>query len=364
MRFSPSEIEKITEGPMAGAWYRKNRGWWYADFVYVYPDGRRERITKKSPVNSKRGAEKYSKQLAEAIASGEYKKTEPTKFKDFAADFIVWARVNRKPTVVREYERVLRTYLIPAFGPRYLGTIKQKQIESFKAEQLKTHLSKKSINNNLALLSRVLRLAEEWGQLGHAPRVRLLKIPRTQDSEYRWLSREDAAKLIAQTEGRLKAMVMVAINTGLRLGELEALHWDDVDLKAQKITVRRSFALGEITTPKSGKGREVALNTTACAALSGFPKRLRCPLVFSTASGKVVDKPDLSRELRRACRKAGLEPIGWHVLRHTFGTWLAEAGVPLRQVQELMGHSTIKMTERYAHVAPSSLMEAVRVLEG
>jgi integrase len=141
-----------------------------------------------------------------------------------------------------------------------------------------------------------------------------------------------------------------------------ALTWDDVDLVAGRLMVRRSVARGIVGTPKSGKSREVPLAASIVAALKSH-RHLRGDLVFSDPDGAMFKKGETKWPLWRACKKAGLRRIGWHVLRHTFASHLAMRGVPLKAVQELLGHSTIEMTMRYAHLAPAVKREAVAQLD-
>lgn len=137
----------------------------------------------------------------------------------------------------------------------------------------------------------------------------------------------------------------------------------DVDLVAGKITVRQNAVKGKIGTPKSGKEREIPLSNETIAALKSY-RHLKGPLVFSTSEGRMLKYTELRHPLWRACKKAGLRPIQWHACRHTFASHLVMRGVPLKAVQELLGHSTIQMTMRYAHLSPEVARDAVKVLDG
>jgi integrase len=158
-------------------------------------------------------------------------------------------------------------------------------------------------------------------------------------------------------------MITVAIKTGLRLGELLALRKEDVDLVKGQIVVRQSVTRGIVTTPKSGKPREVDLGDEAITALKDA-RHLKGPLVFCGANGRMLSDVDCRRPLYDARRKAGLRHIGWHVLRHTFASHLAMRGASMKVVQELLGHATMDMTMRYAHLSPGVRREAVRLLDG
>lgn len=141
------------------------------------------------------------------------------------------------------------------------------------------------------------------------------------------------------------------------------LRWEDVDLKTGRLVVRQSISRGIVGTPKSGKFREVPLSEHAAAALKG-ERHLRGPLVFCDQDGQPFTHTAAKWPLWRACRRAGLRLVQWHVLRHTFASHLVMRGVPLKAVQELLGHATIEMTMRYAHLSPCVRRDAVLSLDG
>jgi integrase len=157
-------------------------------------------------------------------------------------------------------------------------------------------------------------------------------------------------------------MILVALRTGMRIGELMALQWQDVDLVAGRITVRHNVVWGHHGTPKSGKPREIPLSNDALAALKSH-RHLRGALVFCDDGGHLLTEGEVRHPLWRACKRAGLRQITWHVCRHSFASHLVMRGVPIRAVQELMGHSTILMTMRYAHLAPEVTRDAVQLLD-
>lgn len=140
-----------------------------------------------------------------------------------------------------------------------------------------------------------------------------------------------------------------------------ALRWLDVDLGTGRIVVRRSVSRGVVGTPKNGRTREVPLSKQAVEALRIQTRRSQ--LVSSAPEGSMLTKGATKWPLWRACRQAELRRIGWHVARHTFASHLVMHGVPIRTVQELLGHSSIEMTMRYAHLSPDARREAVELLD-
>jgi integrase len=151
------------------------------------------------------------------------------------------------------------------------------------------------------------------------------------------------------------AVYLTAAFTGLRRGELLALRWRDVDFAGSAIRVRASYAGGALTTPKSGKLRSVPMAPDVAQALAMRSRRnlftAEDDLVFCGESGSYLDGSALRRRYTRALRRAGLRPLRFHDLRHTFGTRMI-AKADIRRVQEWMGHADVQTTMRYLHYAP------------
>lgn len=157
-------------------------------------------------------------------------------------------------------------------------------------------------------------------------------------------------------------MLLTALRTGRRRGELMALRWEHVDLVAGQIHVRTAVSRGVIGTPKSGKARTIPMSDELLAGLKAY-RHLKGPYVFCSPAGRLLKRDEIKHPLRRACKKAGLRQVWWHALRHTFASHLVMRGVPLKAVQERLGHATIEMTMRYAHLSPHVTRDAVRLLD-
>ena len=151
------------------------------------------------------------------------------------------------------------------------------------------------------------------------------------------------------------AIFLTAAFTGLRRGELLGLRWRDVDFTGSTIRVRASYAAGELTTPKSGKVRAVPMAPDVASALAKLGDRERYTgdddFVFAGEAGLPLDGDALSSRYRDALARAGLRPLRFHDLRHTFGTRMI-AKADIRRVQEWMGHADIQTTMKYLHYAP------------
>lgn len=334
---------------------RKIRNKWWVDLRFE--DARHRR---KSPDNTRAGALAYEATIRARLARGESPDAKFTAvtLAEFAWKWIEeYAMANNKASEVRTKRSILRVHLLPAFGRMHLGAITAEDIERYKATKLGTGLSRQSVNNHLNVLRKCLRTAAEWGYLKALPIVRKLK---TTSIRIAYLTDDEQARLVS-TRGPARDVALLALHTGMRFGELAGLRWEDVDLDQRLVTVRRSIVCGTVETPKSHGIRHVPLSAAAGAMLL----RLRRPdgPVFRGRDGEPMTYASAVHQLRALCRRAGVRCVSWHVLRHTFASTLAMRGVPILSIQKLLGHSTVAMTERYAHLSPSSLRDAVMVLE-
>lgn len=340
---------------------RKLGASWWADFRHE-----QKRYRRRSPDNSKAGAQAYEATLRQRLARGEsltpetIQQLKTISFEAFATEwFETYVKSNCKHSEILAKSGILRRHLVPWFGRMPINEIQILHIEQYKAEKIKTGLSPKTINNHLAALSKSLRCAEEWGKMSTAsPKIKRLK-----NGSHRidFLSPIESRQLIQDhSEPMWNCMILVALRTGMRLGELLGLDWSDIDWERRLITVRQSLVRGVIGTPKSGKIRHIPLAPEAYEALAN--QRRLTGRVFEIP-GKEITHRVAANAIRRICKRMNVRKAGWHLLRHTFASHLAMEGTPIPVVQQLLGHSTIVMTMRYAHLSPSKLSEAVIVFE-
>jgi integrase len=294
----------------------------------------------------------------------------------FVPTYVASSRLRNKPSSVLTTEQVLRTHILPRLGDLRLDQITYALIEDFiialsvtPVGNRQAHpglmlpggptLAPKTINNILAVLHKMLVTARKRGLIAAVPEVEWLPAP---DPDADFLTFDEASRLLAGSHGQWRTMILVALRTGLRLGELLALRWQDADLTAGRLVVRQNIVHGVVGTPKSRRPREVPLSDDVWTALR-VHRHERGPLVFCNAVGWHLRVPKVRWELERTCKHAGLRKVGWHVLRHSFASHLAIRGVSLKVIQELLGHSTIHMTMRYAHLTPDVKRDAVNLLD-
>ena len=197
--------------------------------------------------------------------------------------------------------------------------------------------------------------AVEWDMVEADTLKRIRKVRLLQDDSkrLRYLSQEECHNLINSCEPHLKPIVITALNTGMRKGEILSLKWDNVDLKHGFILLHKT---------KNGERREIPINTTLRGVLQGVTRRLDIPHVFyDHSTGRAYN--DVKRSFSTALRRAGIKDFHFHDLRHTFASHLVMAGVDLTTVSRLLGHKTLAMTLRYAHLAPAHMVKAVELLD-
>lgn len=347
---------------------------WEVDIRLQLPDGTKIRERKKSPVSSKSGTEKWGRERERAIilnggrrkVTGEAHKatTSPT-LESFRDRFMHgYAEAERlKPSGIQAKLSIFERHLIPQLGDVPLGDIDDERIQRLKADLIGR--APKTVNNVLSTLNKMLRVAVQWKVIDQMPcTIRLLKVPR---SEREFHGFEDYERLVESARNvspTTYVIVLLGGDAGLRLGEMLALAWDDLDLKRDPahVVVRRSTWNGQEGTPKGGASRRIPLTSRLARALTGY-RHLRGPKVLCFGDGNPLTMKVVQTAVRNAARNAGLTRRNVHVLRHTFCSHLAMRGAPARAIQILAGHQDLKTTEIYLHVSPTALEAAISVLD-
>lgn len=295
---------------------------------------------------------------------------------DILADYFVWYEAHRKIGGYKESKRMADAHIIPSLGSRRATNLTTKELRRWH-EKLATapaRIRGKSItrkvdpqdsdgmrkrrataNRILTVLKAALNHAHELGSLPSADAWRRVKPFRGVDSpKVRYLTESQCGRLLEACPADLHALVRGALSTGARLGELTNLRVADFDAQAGTITIREA---------KGGQSRHVPLTNDGCrfftAATSG---KSNDNLIFTRSDRSPWTKGHQVRPLRRACATADINPpIGFHVLRHTYGSLLAAKGVPLQVIAKALGHADTRMTERhYAHLSDDYIKKMLR----
>jgi integrase len=270
--------------------------------------------------------------------------------------------LERKPSTIEDYEGILRR-AEQGLPKKTVDRFKAADIENYVAAMRVAGRSSKTITNHLIFLHGLFAFAvrRSWASSNVVTEVERPR-PRGADPDIRHIDPDELEALLAATPddplGRIeRPLYLTATMCGLRQGELVALRWQDVDSGVGAIRVRRSYTRGQFGTPKSRRSsravpmpRRVGRELELLSRQTGFAASDQ--LVFGHPNtGKPYDPSKLRRRFKDAVQRAQIRPIRFHDLRHTFGTRMAAAGAPLRNIQEWMGHGDYKTTLIYADYA-------------
>jgi len=331
--------------------YRSGRRCWTID----YRDENGKRIQKALPHVQTReeAAFTLSKKVSEIFdrRHGIERKRGKVGFKVFARsfldDYMMTARRNFRPDVCRLNK------LCDYFKDVDLRTITPLMVERFRKSKLKDGNKRSSCNRYLALMKRMFNVAIHEGYAEENP-VQKVKLFSEKDTlKEHILTEREEGRLMEACSETLSPIIVVALNTGMRKAEILNLKWDQVDLKARRIKVEKT---------KSGKVRFIPVNN----ALHNVLNRLgsengQCPYVFFNPE---TMKPyvDMKKGFKAACRRAGIEGLRFHDLRHTFATRLVAKGADIETIRDLLGHHSITVTQRYTHSSDERKRAAVELL--
>lgn len=247
-----------------------------------------------------------------------------------------------------------------AFGSRLADSLKPAELSEWLERQMQQcGWSAATFNRHKAALSTIYRLAIQNSHVQSNP-ARLISQKRESRGRIRFLTEEEEARLrekIMEHRPHCAEQLDIALNTGMRKGEQFSIEWTEVDLRQEYIHLDKT---------KNGSDRYVYLNKTCMAALERLlevrrKRGFEFPTLFYDHRGMPIKDP--SEWFEKTCKEAKVFGVTWHVLRHTFASRLVMRGINLKTLQELMGHKTIAMTARYAHLAPGFLKDAVNKLD-
>jgi len=318
--------------------------YWYIDYTY-----RGKRI-RESIGHSKKIADLKLKDIELKIARDEQLGIQETKkvlFRDFAEEYLNYSKANKAPKSYGRDISSLRRNLIPCFGNRYISEINQYEIDQYKIKRLE-NVTPATVNRELACLKHLYTKAIEWGITAHNP-AKKVKNFKEQIGRVKYLTAEQIKDLINNCSDGIRPIVITAVNTGMRRGEILNLKWSDVDLLNRKITILKT---------KNKEVRIIPINGLLYQELRRMPRNGE--YLFSKEDGRPYGDP--KRAFKSALKSACIKDFRFHDLRHTFASHLALSGIDIRTIQELLGHKDIRLTMRYSHLSPGHLQEAVNIL--
>ncbi|HBP90923.1 MAG TPA: tyrosine-type recombinase/integrase [Nitrospirales bacterium] len=276
----------------------------------------------------------------------------PVPLDDFFADYLKHVShqrsVETKEYHVAHFKRIL--------GNPPIHAITVKMLEEYRQTRRGEGVGPATINKELATIKHALTKAVAWKMVRKEIRQDLRDVQKDREppGRLRYLEDEQEARTILEhCRGSFKALVLTTLYTGMRRGEVLSLTWEQVDLKQGVI---------RLTHTKNGEARDIPLNETVRSVLVGLRTRIDVPWVFHDEEGHQFK--DTRKRFEWACKQAKIPDFHFHDLRHTFASWLVMRRTPIVTVGELLGHKSLAMTMRYAHLSPAHKAEAVRSLDG
>jgi integrase len=355
-------------GNNEGSIYRRKDGYWVGQYGVRTAEGTKPRYIYG---NSR---EEVREKLTRAIADRDGGLVYDDKNMSVGEYLERWLNDSVRDTVRRRtwerYEQFVRVHLTPALGKIKLAKLTPAHVRGLYRDKLDSGLAPRTVLHIHRAFSKALKQAAADGLIPRNPAAPV-KPPQPRGEEIRPLNREQVLALFEAASGeRLEALYVLAVTAGLRRGELQGLKWDDLDLEAGTLQVRRTLSEPKggyiFEAPKSGKGRNIRLTRKATAALREHRKhqleeRMQKPglwqeqgLVFPSAVGTPLLGGNLNRTFKATLQRAGLpKSTRFHDLRHTCATLLLGQGVSPKFVQDLLGHADISLTLNvYSHVLP------------
>ncbi|PKN33229.1 MAG: site-specific integrase [Deltaproteobacteria bacterium HGW-Deltaproteobacteria-19] len=333
--------------------FKRGTVWWMSFSV----DGRQ--VRKSTETTDRKQAQRIFDKIKGEVAEGkwfEHLEGEDRTFNDLMDRYMKeHSAVNKAP---RSYQRdkVLEKHLRRAFGKMILTEIQPKMIADYKTKRREEGVSPRTINYELILMGHAFNLAmKEWQWVNDNPVMRVRK-ERVNNIIERWLTLEEEEKLLAASPKWLQEIIIFAIHTGFRQGEILDLKWSQVDFQRRTVTLLEQKNRSVDTLP---------LNATALGVLQ---ERLRVRSdktdhVFYSKNFTRIDCCNLIRSFKIAIRNAKIQKLRFHDLRHTFATRLVQNGVDLFAVQKLGRWKSTEMIKRYAHHNPESLRARIEVMD-
>jgi integrase len=338
---------------------------------------------------TKRDAERELARVVNSLNTGEYVEPSRLTVREYLNYWLAhYAKPNTSGKTYERYAQIVTSNLVPGIGHHKLSNLQPLHIQQFYSDALasgrrngKGGLSAQTVLHFHRVLSAALAQAVRWLLLARNP-ANAVQAPHPRRREMRVLSEVETARLLKAAErSRLKTPLLLAVTTGMRRGEIAALGWREVDLKAGILTVARSLeqTMEGLTfkTPKTAKGRRViALPSMAVEALRQHraqqgQHRLELGPLYDD-HGLVCPRPDgrpwspdaISSAFQDLIRRSRLPRIGFHDLRHGHATQLLRQGEHPKIVSERLGHATVEITlDTYSHVVPGLQEQAARRLD-
>ena len=328
------------------------RGRWvfryYADGVRT---GRRVQVTLPAGTTHAEALTEYHKRMAGAAARRGKPSLVRLTLEQAVDEFLRERKPHLSPVTLARTEQILRREWLPRFGSKRVDALTAADVARYQTERLADGVKASTINLEVYRLKNVLVRLVAWGWIEQNPlrpkAVQMLPAPERRTD---FFSPEEWKEFIGKVSAEAVPILRAALYTANRIGELCALRWGQVDLEGRRIRVEM---------PKVRRTKVLMISRALYDVLSALPKGTPMAYVFTRADGSPWEPHSVGRAFRMARPRPELSV---HSIRHTAASWLAIAGVPLRTIAAILGHSQLAMTFRYAHLSPEAVSDAVDVI--
>lgn len=333
---------------------RRKSEFYYYDFIHVTPDGTKTRHRGCTFESIKTRARDVEAQIRQRLKLGEPEPLPDVTFEELAEEY---RELHVKGKKAKDFYENRLVVMERHFGKMGIATIGVREVEEFiiALRTRKTRPAAPATCNRYQSVGRHMwNKAQAWGRVakGTNPWAELAR--GHERLREKFLSDDEASALLSVLPEWPRAVVLAALHTGARRGELLRLQWSDVDFER---------GLVRFLHTKNGEDRAVPMTATLVTLLKQTPSRFQAGPVFLGADKKPIEVEALRSAFRRAVVDAGLPGLRFHDLRHSAASFMVQGGVSLFEVQKVLGHRDIRMTQRYAHLAPEHLRGAVAVLD-
>ncbi len=330
--------------------YRRGKIFWFS----ISYQG--ERIQESLKTNNKKLAEKLCAKLLTDIIEGRYFQRP----KDITMNEVMDRYIKEFSPLLspssHERNKQVTAQLKAVIGGRLIKDVTPSLLSQYKAMRLEK-VAPSTVRKELALLRRVFNIAiDEWELCKENPVKKVIRSLKADDSRVRYVTPEEAQELRFTLPDWLKPIVIIASQTGLRLTNIVELTLPQLDFDRSVIIVPKTKNNLPVGIPMTQVVRNTLLKVLQIRLAAS-------PYVFCDEFGKPYSGKKVSMSFKRACERAGIKNLRFHDLRHDFATLLVQSGVDLYRVQKLCGHKDQRMTQRYAHLLPETLREAIKVIE-
>lgn len=279
-------------------------------------------------------------------------------FKRLAQEYLAYSKVNKSQS---SYERdilIINKHALSYFGERLVRNITPMMIEEYIIKR-SSKVKESTVNRELNTIFNLFHKAVKWGYIQKSPCRGIKKLKEKRSTIPGFLSSEEISGLLSVCPPKIYALLYLAIYTGCRQSELFNLEWSDIDFERGQIIIQNK----EDWHTKSYRHRVIPINDKIIDVLLEQRKVSQGRYVFSQENGERLNKVKIRRTFEKAMREAGISSTDFKILRHTYASHLVMKGVDIRTVQKLLGHHSIKMTEKYSHLAPDHLQSVANYLD-